>query len=105
MSEAAAGNLDKRKAARHRADFRTIMERSAGGEHFAHICNVSANGFMIDDAKGVERGDRVSVKLPVIGRIEAHCMWTVDTRAGFQLERILRTPDFLAMLDELQIQA
>ncbi|WP_420605167.1 PilZ domain-containing protein [Novosphingopyxis sp.] len=102
MSSAALNNFDLRQAARHRADFKTIMERSRGEEHFAHICNVSANGFMIDDADQVQRGDRVSVRLPVIGRIEAHCVWTVDTRAGFQLERILRMPDFLAMLDELQ---
>ena len=102
MPNVALNDFDLRQAARHRADFRTIMERSRGGEHFAHICNVSANGFMTDDLKDVQRGDRVSVRLPVIGRIEAHCVWAVDTRAGFQLERLLRMPDFLAMLDELQ---
>lgn len=102
MMSAARENFDNRQAARHRADFNTIMERAGGDEHFAHICNVSANGFMTDDVKDLQRGDRVSVRLPVIGRIEAHCVWTVDTRAGFQLERILRMPDFLAMLDELQ---
>ena len=57
---------------------------------------------MIDDAEDLSRGDRVSVRLPVIGRIEAHCVWAVDTRAGFQLERIIRMPDFIAMLDDLQ---
>ena len=102
MQNAALDNFDHRQAARHRADFKTIMERTGGGEQFAHICNVSANGFMIDDATDLDRGDRVSVRLPVIGRIESHCVWMVDCRAGFQFERILRLPDFLAMLDELQ---
>ena len=102
MPNAALDNFDLRQAARPRADFKTIMERTAGREHLSHICNVSANGFMIDDAEDLSRGDRVSVRLPIIGRIEAHCVWAVDSRAGFQLERIIRMPDFIAMLDDLQ---
>jgi len=67
-----------------------------------HISNLSANGYMIDDAKQLERGQRVIVRLPIIGRIEAYVIWVRDNRAGFQFERILRLEDFLAMIDELQ---
>ena len=42
------------------------------------------------------------VRLPVIGRIEAYCIWIRDNRAGFQFERIIRVDDFLAMIDTLQ---
>ena len=67
-----------------------------------HIANISANGFMIDDAQDVARGDRVVVRLPVIGRIEAYCIWSRDNRAGFQFERIIRVDDFLSLIDTLQ---
>ena len=42
------------------------------------------------------------IRLPVIGRIEAYCIWTTEDRAGFQFERIIRYDDFLAMIEQLQ---
>jgi hypothetical protein len=50
----------------------------------------------------VDRGDRVIIRLPEVGRIEAHCIWTTEDRAGFQFERIIRLEDFMSMIDELQ---
>lgn len=67
-----------------------------------HIVNVSARGFMIDNAVHVGRGDRVLIRLPLIGRIEAYCVWTRDERAGFQFERLLRLDDFMKMIDDIQ---
>jgi len=67
-----------------------------------HIANISAHGFMIDKQPGLDRGDRVIVRLPHIGRIEAYVIWTKDERAGLQLERIVRLDDFDAMIDLMQ---
>ena len=47
------------------------------------------------------RGERVTVRLPVIGRIEAFLVWTDGDRAGFQFERVVRLPDFLALLEHV----
>lgn len=93
---------DLRRAARHPVDFRTICEHRTKGDVHLHVCNLSANGFMIDQAPDVARGDRVIMRLPVIGRIEAYCMWITGERAGFQFERIIRLDDFMAMIRELQ---
>ena len=76
-----------------------IAENKLHGDQHIHIVNVSAHGFMIDDNPGFERGERVELRLPVIGRIEALAIWTVEKRAGFQFERVLRLPDFLGLLD------
>ncbi len=57
---------------------------------------------MIDDAQKLSRGDRVIIRLPQIGRIEAYCIWTAELRAGFQFERIIRYDDFMSMIRELQ---
>jgi hypothetical protein len=91
-----------RRAARHPVDFPVIAEHSVRGDVKLHICNLSAHGFMVDDGQGVTRGDRVMIRLPVVGRIEAYVIWTRDERAGFQFERIIRLDDFLSVIDEIQ---
>jgi hypothetical protein len=93
---------DLRRAARHPVDHPVIAEHHQRGDVKLHICNLSAHGFMVDDGQGLVRGDRVIIRLPVIGRIEAYVIWTRDTRAGFQFERIIRLDDFIAVIDEIQ---
>ena len=93
---------DQRRMARHPVDHPLIAEHYGKGDMRMHIANISANGFMIDDAETIARGERVVVRLPVIGRIEAYCIWNRDNRAGFQFERIIRVDDFLALIDTLQ---
>ncbi len=102
MAQAAPTNdMDLRRAARHRADHKVIAESKVHGDQNIHIINVSAHGFMIDDNPGFERGERVELRLPVIGRIEALIIWTVENRAGFQFERVVRLPDFLGLLEHI----
>ena len=93
---------DLRRAARHPVDFPVIAEHRRLGDIELHVANLSAHGFMVDDAESLQRGDRVFIRLPVVGRIQAYVIWTRDERAGFQFERILRLDDFLAIIDELQ---
>lgn len=93
---------DQRAAIRHPVDYQVIAEYFGRGDIAFHVSNVSANGFMIDNASGGSRGDRVIVSFPVIGRIEAYLIWSKDNRAGFQFERIIRVDDFLEMIDQLQ---
>lgn len=93
---------DLRRAARHPVDFPAIVEHFSRGDLHLHICNLSAHGFMVDNARDLARGDRVIIRLPVVGRIEAYVIWTRDARAGFQFERIVRVDDFVAIIDQLQ---
>lgn len=93
---------DMRRAARHPVDYPVIAEHNVRGDMNLHISNISAHGFMIDDAAELSRGDRVIIRLPIVGRIEAYVIWTRDERAGFQFERIIRADDFIAMIDTLQ---
>ena len=93
---------DKRRAARHPVDYSVIAEHRQLGDLPLHIVNVSAQGFMVDGDLGLERGERVVMRLPVVGRIEAHFIWSHEGRAGFQFERIIRVDDFLKLVDTLQ---
>ena len=93
---------EQRQSARHPVNFPVIAEHRIRGDIRMHIANISAHGFMADQAPELSRGDRVIVRLPQVGRIEAYCMWISRERAGFQFERIIRQDDFVALIAELQ---
>lgn len=93
---------DQRAASRHPVDYRVIAEHRNRGDLPLHIVNISAHGFMTDEGLEVERGERLILRLPNIGRIEAYVIWAAGDRAGFQFERIIRVDDFTAMIDAMQ---
>lgn len=94
---------EMRRATRHPVDHKVIAEHRRLGDVHLHIVNLSAHGFMIDAAPAeLERGERITIRLPVVGRIEAHLIWATEDRAGFQFERIIRFEDFVALIDTLQ---
>ena len=91
-----------RQAARHPVNYPVIAEHRDRGDLSLHIANISAHGFMVDNAPELTRGERVIIRLPEIGRIEAYVIWTRDERAGLQFERIIRLDDFIKMIDVIQ---
>jgi hypothetical protein len=93
---------DLRRAARHPVDYPVIGEHRQRGDIHLHIVNISAHGFMTKGNGDLSRGERITIRLPGIGRIESHMIWSTEDRAGFQFERILRLDDFVAMIDQLQ---
>ena len=93
---------DMRRSTRHPVDYKVIAEHRVSGDIKLFICNISAHGFMVNDAPVLARGDRLIIRLPVVGRIEAYCIRTTEDRAGFQFERIIRVGDFMSMIRKLQ---
>lgn len=93
---------DMRRAVRHPVTHQVIGEHRVLGDVHLTIVNLSAHGFMSKGDNGLSRGDRVVIRLPVVGRIEAHMIWLHEERAGFQFERIIRLDDFMKLLDTLQ---
>ena len=96
---------DLRRAARHPVDCPVIAEHRRLGDLHLHIVNISAQGFMSQGSVLLTRGERVTIRLPKVGRIEAHLIWVADDRAGFQFERIVRPDDFFGLIDALQPNA
>lgn len=93
---------DLRQATRHPVDHSVIGEHRRLGDLQLRIVNIFANGFMTEGDTGLDRGERVVIRLPQIGQIEAHLIWSAGNRAGFQFERIIRLEDFMKLLDTLQ---
>lgn len=93
---------DLRRAVRHPVDFKVIGEHRRLGDIHLQIANISAHGFMTEGEQTLGRGERIVIRLPVVGRIESHLIWSRDDRSGFQFERIIRADDFLEMIGALQ---
>ena len=105
MSNGAGAQLsvpDMRRAARHPVDYPVIGEHRQVGDVHLHVVNLSAHGFMAEGDIPLGRGERLIIRLPVVGRIEAHLIWNTEERAGFQFERIIRLDDFLKVIEALQ---
>lgn len=98
---APAHEMGMRRATRHCTDHHVTAESKIHGDSNMHIVRISAHGFMIDDNVTFEQGDCIEMRLPTVGRIEAFVVWTIDKRAGFQFERVIRLPDFLSLLDQI----
>ena len=96
---------DLRRLTRHPVDFRVLAEHRRMGDIKLHVVNLSAHGFMSEGENELNRGERVVIRLPSVGRIEAHLIWTSGERAGFQFERIIRLEDFTAMIEAIQPNA
>jgi len=93
---------DLRRSTRHPVSHPVIAEHRQLGDVPMTIANISAHGFMVTEPSPLTRGQRVIIRLPHIGRIEAHVIWTTEDRAGFQFERILRLEDFTTMIAAIQ---
>lgn len=93
---------EQRSASRHPVDLPVIGEHRRLGDVHIHICNLSAHGFMMTGDSPLERGERLTIRLPVVGRIEAHVIWTTEGRAGFQFERLIRLDEFPKLINAIQ---
>ncbi|BEV00785.1 PilZ domain-containing protein [Novosphingobium olei] len=93
---------DQRRAARHPVNLPVIGEHRQLGDVMMTIVNISSTGFMTSGAIELGRGERVTIRLQVIGRIEAFLVWNDGERAGFQFERIVRQDDFIKLIKALQ---
>ena len=100
-SSALNANADHRRSVRHPVDHPVLAEHAVVGDLKLKIMNISPEGFMAVGASGIARGERLTLRLPVIGRIEAHLAWQADERAGFRFERLIRLADFTRLLMEL----
>lgn len=92
---------DLRRATRYPVQLPVIGEHRLHGDLMFSITNVSMTGFMATGVPTLGKGERVTIRLPQIGRIEAFLVWASDERAGFQFERVIRQDDLLRMVKSL----
>jgi hypothetical protein len=93
--------IEMRRGRRHDIMHSLTADHRRLGELTLEIVNISDQGFMCANEVDIQRGERIEIRLPVIGRIEAHLVWVHGDRSGFQFERIIRPDDFRALLAAL----
>ena len=96
---------EQRSTARHNIDATLLGEHRTRGDLFLKLMNISLDGFMLSDADGLARGDRITLRLPIAGYIEAFCSWEAGGRAGFQFERPIRVVEFPEVIAALENRA
>ncbi|PNU03776.1 PilZ domain-containing protein [Novosphingobium guangzhouense] len=93
--------VDDRRIVRQPVDYRFLAEHAKFGEIDMHMANISPHGFMVDQEPDLMPGERLTIRLPAIGRIEAHLVWRHGGRAGFQFERLISPNDFANLIATL----
>ncbi len=93
--------VDDRRIVRQSVDYRLLAEHTKFGEIDMHMANISPHGFMVDQELDLMPGERLTIRLPTIGRIEAHVVWRHGGRAGFQFERLIAPTDFADLIATL----
>jgi hypothetical protein len=99
---ARAVDFEQRAATRHPVDYPALAERQRRGDIALRIVNVSAMGFMAIGDLPLAVGERLTLRLPAIGTIEAQLMWRNRVKAGFHFERLIRVDDFTRMFIAMQ---
>jgi len=96
---------EMRWASRLSIDLVVTAEHRRLGETKLNIQNISAHGFMARGELALERGERLEVRLPLVGRMDAFLIWSHEGRTGFQLERVIRHEDLHKLVRQFPAEA
>lgn len=62
------------------------------------LVNMSANGLMARCDGDPAAGDRLQIRLPILGPVDAVVRWSLDGRIGCELERTIPLGEYYTML-------
>ena len=96
-SSARLSVIERRRSTRRSASLPLIVENPRLGNVNLHVVNLSMTGFMARGETGLQRGERITIRLNYTRRIGAFLVWNDGNRAGFQFERVLQSDDFLPL--------
>ncbi|HSQ99702.1 MAG TPA: PilZ domain-containing protein [Sphingomicrobium sp.] len=94
--------IDQRRAARRRIEVEILGHHRARGDIRLRLVNISTDGFSVRDFVEMDRGDRLMIRLPIVGYRESFCLWVADGCAGLQFERPIRMNEFSEMMTMIQ---
>lgn len=90
-----------------RRDDRFQVIYYATGEHgrlgrlILKIVDLSSTGVMIDGKAGIERGDKILLRLSDATNVEALCIWTWHQHAGLQFDQAITSSELMSALDAI----
>ena len=90
--------LDQRLAARSDVYCRLPIILPDGGQEMCTCVNISADGLLMRYERGLQVGDLVVFRMPIIGRIAAKVIWSLAGKTGVQFEKMIAVEDYLPMI-------
>ncbi|MEQ1510134.1 MAG: PilZ domain-containing protein [Sphingopyxis sp.] len=90
--------VDKRIAPRTDVYARVMITLPDGRTTMATIVNISADGALLRHDQLLNEAEMITFKMPVIGRIDGTCAWSVGGRSGVQFQNSIESSDYVPML-------
>lgn len=90
--------MDQRGASREEVHYYTRAVGRDGRPLSLLIVNLSAIGLMARCDDGIEVGERLRVRLPVLGTVGAQARWALGGRMGCELDQPIGLADYEALL-------
>ena len=90
--------LDQRIAPRSDIYCRLPFVLPDGRQEICTCINISADGLLMRFESGLEPGDILIFRLPVIGRRAAKVIWSLGGKTGVQFETTIAAEDYLPTL-------
>jgi hypothetical protein len=87
-----------RRDDRFQTSYYATGEHSHLGQLMLKIVNLSSTGAMVDGKAGLERGDRIILRLPAGKHVDALCLWTWHQQAGLQFDQPLSFADLTSTI-------
>lgn len=101
LGHGALAGKDLRRDQREEVHHRTRGTGPDGRSVTLLLVNISAGGLMARCEAAYRPGDRIDVRLPVVGTAVAEVRWALGGRIGCQFDRTIPLADYLPMLAEL----
>ena len=89
---------ERRDDDREEVFYRTRASAAAPGSFPIQVVNISPHGFMARAEAEPPVGTALSVRLPIIGEVEAEVRWSLGGRIGCQFARAIELAPYLELL-------
>jgi hypothetical protein len=96
--------LDHRIAPRSDIYCRLPFVLPDGRQEICTCVNISADGLLMRFERGLEVGDMVILRMPIVGRTSARVIWSLAGKCGVQFDRMIPVQDYLPMLKALGVR-
>jgi hypothetical protein len=92
---------DPRRTEREEVGYRTSAVAVDGGHHTLLVVNISPHGLMARCEEPLAAGNRIWVRLPEVGAIEAHVRWSLGGRLGCEFYEAIDLAGYYDLLTAL----
>jgi hypothetical protein len=97
--------LDQRIAPRSDVYVRLPFVMPDGRQEMCTCVNISADGLLMRFERGLEIGDLVVFRMPIIGRTAAKVVWSLGGKTGVQFDKSIAVEDYLPMIRAMGARA